>query len=677
MRIIGLDTETHLIKAGCAAPQLVCVSVAEQGADGEIVGALYDRPSGLALFHRLISDPEIHLTIHNAFFDLCVFAAEDASLLPAIFAAIDAGRIRCTMIREMMLKNAMGRLKFHYNEETNEFSKQSFALSDLVRTYLGHDIERTKTGADAWRLRYNELDGVAIADYPEAASTYAIEDAAWHLKVFLAQEVYCEAKIPGGATAEISQVQAGWALYLAGAWGVRTDGEAVAKLKIEVTAEYEAHLAVAQRHGFIRRTGVRDTEKIMGAVVDWYASKHKTLRHTDGGKVSTDREQLTDVACPVCTFGFHGCSCDPRTDDGAHRGLWAVAEVVRLSKLLSTYVRALERGTTVPLNPRYNPIIETYRTSCSQGMKVDGVPVGCNLQNPPRKDGVRECFVPRAGWTFAFADYDTLEMRTLAQICIWEFGYSRIAEAIREGRDVHLAVAAEVLSMTYEDAEARYAAGDAAVADARQISKPCNYGMAGGMAATTFVKYAKGYGLPVSHALAKKLHTAFRATWTEMNEYFCYISALVEQGGIAEVIEFPRSGLMRGNVNYTAAANGFFQHLAAMGAKAAMYAVSRECYIDEASPLYGCRPWLFAHDEIGIEIPYTGKAASDAALRLQAVMIEQMSVWCPDVPIGATACMTRRWRKGAKAVFVDGIMVPSRPEGKKWVHDPADTRMPT
>jgi hypothetical protein len=54
-------------------------------------------------------------------------------------------------------------------------------------------------------------------------------------------------------------------------------------------------------------------------------------------------------------------------------------------------------------------------------------------------------------------------------------------------------------------------------------------------------------------------------------------------------------------------------------------------------------------------------------------MVEEMRVLCPDVPIGATAAMSRRWWKGTKPVRIDGLLVPSRPEkrGDKtvWVAD--------
>lgn len=1010
MRFVSIDSETHLIKAGCVAPKLVCVTTAEGNAR-----AIYDAADGLAVVWELITDPNVTLVGMHIFFDLCVFAAEDPALLRPIFDAIDAGRVRDIKLRQMMIDNAEGKLKFVFDDETNEYKKQNYSLAHLVARFLGRDITHLKTGDDAWRLRYHELDGVPIAQWPPAAVAYAIGDAVDTLDIFLLQDAYCEPHgLPGGLAAEIGQVQAMWALYLAGAWGVRTNGAAVAKLKAEIQAEYATQVAIAKRWKLVRGAGTRDTKAIMAAVKTWYEDRQRPVQYTTGGKtgqpkVSTAREYLVEVECP-CGKPFASCPCkDAPATDGIHRGLWAVAEVVRLSKLLSTYVRALERGTVVPLNPTYNAILETYRTSCSQGMKVDGVPIGVNIQNPPRKHGVRECFVPRVflgelgrtySWTFAFADFDTLEMRTLAQTCIELFGYSHIADAIRADQDLHLALAADMMEIEYDEAERLFETGDPHIIEQRQfcfhpdtealtqegwkpigdlvvgelvaaaipsddatcrlewqpaqalsrrrapalihlksegidlrvtpehrmlgfradgrafettpeqfskarywcnagvapggdwepdekllrlavatqadgsyarhqikfgfakqrkiermrqlldgvphreatnsqgahefwvfgdptyrpgpktprgvaseikalltdkkfderwtrlsqrgrqivldeakfwdatqgpkskayaycsmiksnaeilqtiatlegrktrlvqdkhnkiwkltvrqthrsrgdlvtatklahdgdvvcVSVPStfvlvrdggvpvitgnckigNYGFAGGMAPKTFVDYAKGFGVILTLAQARKLHAGFRAKWSEMNEYFAYVEGLIDSGSVAERVTFARSNLMRGNVGYTQLANGFFQHRAAMGAKAALYAVSRACYVDETSPLYGCRVWGFMHDEIGLEIPYTDHRASAAALRLQQVMIDEMSKWCPDVPIGATACMARRWYKGAKAVFVDAqgkvckpsaagaYMVPSKPEGKQWVPDLDEERV--
>jgi hypothetical protein len=139
-------------------------------------------------------------------------------------------------------------------------------------------------------------------------------------------------------------------------------------------------------------------------------------------------------------------------------------------------------------------------------------------------------------------------------------------------------------------------------------------------------------------------------------------------------VTYQRTGLPRGKVGYTALCNHYFQHLAAVGSKDALCQVVEECYTDPYSPFWNCRPVIFAHDEIGMEVPYDdAQRASDAAARLESVMVDTMSRWCPDVDIAASAVMMRRWYKGAKPVHVDGILVPSRPEkqGERtvWVPD--------
>jgi hypothetical protein len=119
-------------------------------------------------------------------------------------------------------------------------------------------------------------------------------------------------------------------------------------------------------------------------VVDAYQRKDLEPPRTEKGRVSTARLTLEESGDPV---------------------LEELATLANPSKLLSTYVPALLRGTKVPINARYNVLVASGRTSC-------GSP---NLQNPPREGGVREAFVPRPGFLFASVDYDTLELRTLAQ----------------------------------------------------------------------------------------------------------------------------------------------------------------------------------------------------------------------------------------------------------------------
>ncbi|KKN50653.1 hypothetical protein LCGC14_0630800 [marine sediment metagenome] len=640
MKVISADTETHLIKPGMPAPKLVCWT------EGD--GSILLRDEAIERARELLSGDAILTGANFIGFDLVVLCAEDETLIPLVFKALDEGRIRCVQLRQMLIDNANGELKFVENE-LGEMKKQNFSLQNLVLRHLGKIIQK---GEDTWRLHYNELDGVPLDEWPQDALDYAIGDSVDNLGVHDSQELIVA---PEGIPGEIYQAKAHWFLALMSTWGVRTDRGGVEELKRLLKGDYAEQEIIAKEYGYMRAVGTRDMKKIKAAVVDSCERQSKRVKLTKTKQVCTERDVLINS-----------------DDDGLH----AVSECVRIGKVLSTYVPALELGIEVPINCRYNPILETLRTSC-------GKP---NLQNPPRAGGVRECFVARLGFVFMFCDYDTLEMLTLAQVCLDLFGYSYIADAARAGQDFHLAMAADTLEISYDEVLRRYKDGDPEIAGdngVRQYCKIANYGFAGGMGPHAFVSYAKGYGIEVTFDHACKLHQGFRAKWREMHDYFRYCGALVGQENEAKHIEFVRSGMVRGQVRYTAICNGFFQHLAAMGAKEAGYEVARECYTGktaagEDSALYGCRPWLFAHDEIGAENPYTGQRASDAAYRLQAIMEEVMRKWCPDVPISASATMHRRWYKGGKPVIENGILLPSRPEKymnvegeekTKWVHD--------
>lgn len=296
----------------------------------------------------------------------------------------------------------------------------------------------------------------------------------------------------------------------------------------------------------------------------------------------------------------------------------------------------------------------------------------------------RECFVPRPGYVYGFADYSGLELCTLAQVCLDIFGYSKMAEAINSGKDLHLLLGASLLerssgqTVSYDEAKRRLKAGDAEIKHYRQQAKPANFGFPGGMGAESFVEYSANYGIILTLEQSKSLRDAWFQMWPEMRDYFPWITQLTE--GDAPVQQI-RSGRLRGGASFCAAANGMFQGLAADGAKEALWLVSKECYLDKSSPLYGCRPVLFIHDEIGIEIPFDEthpEKASAAAERLSAVMVAAMKRWVPDVLIKAEPVIVRRWFKGAEIVRrADGMILPSKPvviekDGKKrteWVAD--------
>jgi DNA polymerase-1 len=295
-------------------------------------------------------------------------------------------------------------------------------------------------------------------------------------------------------------------------------------------------------------------------------------------------------------------------------------------------------------------LMETGRTSCSSP----------NMQNPPRAGGVRAAFQPRDGYVFVFCDYDTLELRALSQCCLDFLGQSEMAKALRAGHDLHLLLAAEMLKVHPDQAQARRTAGDPVIKEYRQQAKPANFGFPGGMSSDSFQEFAETQKVMLTKAQCRAIRDAWFRKWPEMRFYFNHVNSLPEQ------IRQLRSGRVRGGATYTAKCNGFFQGLAADGAKEALWRVACECYLP-GTPLYGCKPVLFLHDEIGIEAP-EGQV-TQAGDRLATVMREAMQKWIPDVPITCGPVAMRRWYKGAEAVRIDGQLVPCKPEGKKWIAD--------
>jgi len=721
MRRIADDTETHLIRPGCPVPKMVCLSHAEFVREEDIPARLLpteERPVSTHVFRadRLerfelawhhpkcppppperrylrvglcdasegvrqkkewLLDPDIIGVGHNTRFDLAVCVQEDPSLLPLVFQAYEDCRIWDTMVRQQLCDIATGSMKYHEDEDTGEIHHTEYSLDKLSyrinRRWLAKE--------DTWRLKYALLDGVPLTEWPEEAIRYALLDAIVTLEISAAQDDLAGGPIPNSS----EQHKADWALYLMSLWGIRTDPRAVPILRAELEKDYAEKMVDLRPSGLIRyeapralksgpRKGqmteeknTRNMTRIRALVEASYAAKGETTPMTDKPQVSTNRKTLNSSGDPA---------------------LKILAELGLTSKLLQTYVPILEKGTMFPINCRYNVLVETGRTSAASP----------NVQNPPRKPStVREAFIPRPGYVFAFADYSSLELCTLAQVCLDKFGYSEMADALRAGQDLHLALAADMLGISYDEALRRSKDGDAEVKHYRQQAKPANFGFPGGMGDEAFKEYSEGYGIILTSAEAKELKASWFRKWGVMRKYFAWITGLAESGNPVEQV---RSGRLRGGATFCAYANGMFQGLAADGAKRALWMVARECYLENPwekipdpvggvchlgrSALFGCRPVLFIHDEIGMEVPFDEahpELAAASAARLSAVMVASMRHFVPDVPIKAEPVIVRRWYKGAEPAFMNGVMVPSKPvketgaDGKKKTHWVADMPM--
>lgn len=570
---------------------------------------------------------------HHIQYDLGVLCAEDPRFLPMVFQAYDDGRIRCTKIRQQLLDIASGQSKF-YDEKDAEGTwkayRTEYSLAALCKRVLGHHMQKEGT----YRLRYAELDGIKISDWPKEATDYAQGDADYTAKLYdkqtsEAMKIYGSAEIADSDR----QHRASWALHLMSMWGLRTDRKAVVDLHRKLEAEQvEAH-AKLKGTGIYRLSGSKNMVEIQRRILAGYVAQGLQPPLTPKDQIAHGYDNLV-------------ASQDP--------DLAVLAGAMKGDKVLSVWMEPLYAGVDRPINVNYNVLVDSGRCSAAQPP----------IQQPPRKGDVRPCFKARDGYVYCFVDYDTAEIRALAQVCLDLFGHSAMADALRRGVDFHLNLAAQVMGIPLAEAVERYDRGDKIVEDQRQLAKCAAFGLPGGMSSDTFVEYAAGYGIVVSPKRAAEVKDAWLDTFPEMTEFFNMVGTMTE-GGYGDVVQL-RSLRRRGYIRFTAVANSMFQGLTADGTKDALYRVTREAYLDTTSALYGTRPVLHLHDEIGAEVPYDPahpEGASAAADRMATVMIEAMQSWMPDVPVTAKPVLCRRWYKGAKPVRdADGFLRPSKPE---------------
>jgi hypothetical protein len=668
MTVIAFDVETSLSVPGLALPSLACGSFAWFNGDGSVGTDLLDARATLLEVRNLLRDKSITILGHNVSFDLLVCCAEmgrrfgkveEEELIDLVFLAHHENRIRDTDFRERLIAIALG--------EFAEDRDYAYSLAVLAKQRLG--IELDKDGGH--RHTYGQLIGTPLSEWSEKHLGYAKDDAVATLKVWASQALQCsDYVVPDLADHAVWHephvCRKALSLYLERAWGVRTDPLYVADLERNMLAEekeimrdlvaagllVEDTKAVSRKRGAPRIGTGKYTKKqqplkdlvvkaftAMGREVPLTEPNHKTGK--GGGSIKTDAETCEDAY---------------KWDWGDNEELKRVAHALKrnvdyngVTKILDTYLPALKQGTVVPINSYWNPQLVSDRTS-------DKDP---NWQNPPQAFGVRQCVVPEPGHVFVSVDYDTVELRSLAQFNYETFGYSMMRERICAGMDLHMALGGKLMGFDYEWGKANK--NDPKVKKGRKMAKPTNFGRPGGMGDEKFCVMAKKqYDTIFTLEEAAEHKSIWLAENPEMREFFAL--AKTETRGGRGTVRTPASGMVRGNCTFPAACNQRFQGRVAYGATDGLFYLSWECYVrvpshtKVESPLYGSRPQLFLHDENILSIPRT--RLHEASLRQTKVMIDSMQRIHPDVPITATPAAMFRWYKESEAVYGDGVAWP-------------------
>ena len=628
------DLETYPIWPGRLAPPPVCL----QDETG-----IHTGPGILQRFERVLADPTQCFVGHSVVYDMAVMGAAYPDLLPAIFRAFAADRVICTRVREKLLRIAQG------SDKDGPGGGRRYDLAaccDAHKIDHGYHADADGKKAEPWRVRYGELEDIPIERWPSDAIRYALLDVRNLRTLFTAQEL---AGPREWYADQYRQTRADWALHLVTCWGVRTAAEAVSALAQHVEAEHISTLGLLTRAGLVRPNGTKDTKAAKARMVSVRTAAGLPVKMTTEAK----NRKSTKPFVPQVSLDADACA---GTGDDL---LIGYARFGSIGTLRSRADR-LRHGTEIPLQPRYDVLKETGRTSCTQGEAEPGQPVatwGFQIQNVHREPGLRECFVPRKGYLLCSCDWASAEMHTVAQVCLWMGIRSRLADALNAGQDPHLVLAASILGWDYDRAlTAKRGLGGhldgGEVKRTRQMAKAGNFGFPGGMGAAAFQEFAaQTYGVHLSPAEVALLKERWLARYPEFREYFARVNALVEAG---RPIEHYRSRRFRGGASYCATCNTFFQGLAADMAKDAAFNLAAGCYLG-AGALGGCRVVGFIHDEFLVEVPE--RTAHEAALAVQLVMEEAGRAWCPDVPVRAEPALMRAWSKGAEPAYIDGRLV--------------------
>jgi DNA polymerase-1 len=493
----------------------------------------------------------------------------------------------------------------------------------------------------SWRMRFWDLRKRPLTSYPQGAIDYVLGDASVPVAIRARQAAQEAPWRAGHAGLPLYQHLSGeeaykaFALHLISCWGVKTDRKRAEAFLTAIKVRLDVNREVLLEAGLIDRKGKKETKAAKARMETLCLSKGLNVPKTDTGETSLDKEACSRLGDELLLM----------YSDYSQAGT-LVARAEDLCK-----------GVDLPLQTRFDSLLETSRTSTSKpklpmiGVQAQNFPravhkAGCrNKKCPGCAPGAREAMTPREGRLFFAADLPTAELRSLAQVNLDLFQFSRMAEQINAGRDLHLWFGAQVLGITYEQAQAMLKTHNH-VKEARQDAKPCNFGFPGGMGIDNFIAYAwREYRVVLSVERATELKNLWLAAFPEMAQYFKLWKqqhnrgrSLKSEDGSYEysaiLVRHMRTGRWRANVPYCATCNTNFQELTATAAARGLMEVQRRAYTVKSSALYGSRVVMYTHDECVAE----GMAdrSHEAAHEMAEVMAERFSDLHPNVPVSVS-----------------------------------------
>jgi DNA polymerase I-like protein with 3'-5' exonuclease and polymerase domains len=276
----------------------------------------------------------------------------------------------------------------------------------------------------------------------------------------------------------------------------------------------------------------------------------------------------------------------------------------------------------------------------SMGARTGRFSVQGILQTIPRKQEIRELFVPEEGNCFVIADYSQIELRVSAELS----GEKVMQEAFEKDEDLHRLTASKVYGVQLSEVSKKQ----------RTASKAINFGLIYGMSPKGLVAYMKFSEIEISLAEAQRFHAAFFKLYGGYKPYHYRIwkradSEFRENG---EVLLKTRSGRVRrlteDDMRYkskqdpskkrpkkTVVYNTPVQSLTSDGLKQALFLLWPHLKALDA------RLVNIVHDEIIIEC--RKDVAAEMSGRLEDCMVRGMECYLKKVPVVVEAKIADSW----------------------------------
>lgn len=644
--VIAADTETALFGRGeDLAPPPACLTYCsnEDHEPGIAVSRDMQR-----VFRGIASNDNATLVGANWAYDAWVLIRQFPELTRDMFEMYDAGRIIDVQLNERLIDIAQGKLDGAYDPNTGKYVQKYYSLAALHDLY-GHGV-LDKSG-DTWRLRYGELIGVPLETWPHDARKYAMDDAAATLRVYESQLQHHTWWRDDSA----AQARAAFALRKVAIRGLITDGEAVESYIKELEQLVRDSGDKLKDAGIVRDNGSKDTKKAKARMLEVCAANDIEPKLTD-----TAKQKRLSVAAAI-QGGYISLDAEACRAVSFDELLTAYGVYSTSDSILTRAEQLREGSKGLPLQSEFVSLLDNGRTSS----RIPKLPIiGVQTQNLPRVGKLRECFIPRPGYYYLSIDFNSDEIIAFAQCELRLTGKSLLAEALRDGLDVHCVLAADILGEPYDvvvknKKHSKYK-------EARQLAKIGNFGLLGGMGAATLCKQANAKAKKPEERITLRQAEMIRSAWYtrwQTQAYFDAVKGALGQdawNNVCVVRQFV-SGRVRGALSFTEACNTLFSGLAGDGNKDVLYQCVRAAALATPdSPFYDTHVVNFLHDELFFEVPVC--TATESAKALCQLMVDTKRKWNPDVTSSCEPALMRRWYKAAEPVWSqDGELLPWEP----------------